>query len=242
MSTALLEEAAGALGPLCEEVVFLGGACIGLWLTDPGAPPPRPTKDVDVVIEVTSRLGYEQFSERLRARGFSEDMQSNVICRWRYRHSELLLDGMPANPALLGFGSHWQAAALAHAVRRELPSGAVIRAASAPYLLATKLEAFGDRGRDDAIASRDFEDIITLIDGRAELLEEVRGAPEDVRVYLSEQLAELRASTDFLLNVAAMLRPDPASQARAEAVVLPCIQRIARLEGGPQASAGKATR
>jgi hypothetical protein len=39
MSIPLLESAAGALGPLlCEEVAFIGGACIALWLTDPAAP------------------------------------------------------------------------------------------------------------------------------------------------------------------------------------------------------------
>jgi hypothetical protein len=223
----MLEQAAGALGPLCEEVVFLGGASIALWLTDPGAPNPRPTKDVDVVVEVTSRLGYERFSERMRSQGFSEDSQSTVICRWRHTRAELLLDAMPANPAILGFANLWQAAALEHAVERELPSGAVIRAATAPYLLATKLEAFAGRGRDDVVASHDFEDIITLIDGRAELPEETHAAPMDLRVYLAAQLNELQRIPDFLVNVAAMLRPDQASQARAETVVLPRIDRIA---------------
>jgi hypothetical protein len=230
VSIALLEQAAGALGPaLCEEVVFIGGACIVLWLTDPSSPSPRPTKDVDVVVGVKSRLGYEQFSEKMRARGFSEDMQSSVICRWRHDRAGLLLDAMPDNPAILGFANRWQAAALAHAVERGLPSGAVIRAASAPHLLATKLEAFDDRGRDDVIASRDFEDIITLVDGRAELPDEVQTAPSGVRGYLATQLAELRMTPDFLLNVAAMLRPDQASQARAEKVVLPRIDRIAMM-------------
>jgi hypothetical protein len=228
MSIALLEQAASTLGPsLCEEVVFIGGACIVLWLTDPSSPSPRPTKDVDVLVGVRGRLGYEQFSDRMRARGFREDVQSSVMCRWRHNRTELLLDAMPANPAILGFANRWQAAALAHAVKRELPSGAVIRAATAPYLLATKLEAFEGRGRDDVIASRDFEDIITLIDGRAELPEEVQAAPSNVRAYLAGQLAELRRTPDFLLNVAAMLRPDQASQARAETVVLPRIDRIA---------------
>ncbi|HEV2998620.1 MAG TPA: hypothetical protein VGX16_05890 [Solirubrobacteraceae bacterium] len=223
----MLEQAADALGPLCKEVVFLGGASIALWLTDPSAPNPRPTKDVDVVVEVTSRLGYLRFSEKMRSRGFSEDAQSTVLCRWRHTRAELLLDAMPANPAILGFANLWQAAALEHAIKRELPSGAIIRAATAPYLLATKLEAFAGRGRNDVIASHDFEDIIALIDGRAELPEETHAAPMDLRVYLATQLNELRAIPDFLINVATMLRPDPASQARAETVVLPRIARIA---------------
>jgi len=48
MSIELLERAADALEPLLSDVVFLGGASIVLWITDPAAPAPRPTKDVDV--------------------------------------------------------------------------------------------------------------------------------------------------------------------------------------------------
>ena len=51
MSIELLERAAAVLDDLLAEVVFLGGAAIELWITDPGAPPVRPTVDVDVVVE-----------------------------------------------------------------------------------------------------------------------------------------------------------------------------------------------
>ena len=61
MSLELLDLGAAALGPLLEEVVFVGGASIVLWITDPAAPPPRTTNDVDVIVEVTGRFGYEQF-------------------------------------------------------------------------------------------------------------------------------------------------------------------------------------
>lgn len=56
----------------------------------------------------------------------------------------------------LGFENRWQASALPHAVRQDLPSGTTIRVASPPYLLAMKLEAFRGRGKGDFIASRDF--------------------------------------------------------------------------------------
>ena len=71
MSFELLDLGAAALGPLLEEVVFVGGASVVLWITDPAAPPLRPTNDVDVIVEVAGRYGYEQFSERLRAQGFN---------------------------------------------------------------------------------------------------------------------------------------------------------------------------
>jgi hypothetical protein len=44
MSITLIERAASVLDDLLEEVVFVGGATVGLWITDPAAPEPRPTK------------------------------------------------------------------------------------------------------------------------------------------------------------------------------------------------------
>lgn len=44
--------------------------------------------------------------------------------------------------------------------------------AAAPYFCATKLEAFGGRGKNDYLASHDLEDLITVVDGRPELLED----------------------------------------------------------------------
>jgi hypothetical protein len=66
VSIEMLEAAAAALGDLLGEVVFVGGATIGLWITDPAAPPPRPTKDVDVIVEVASRGAFHEFEQRLR--------------------------------------------------------------------------------------------------------------------------------------------------------------------------------
>jgi hypothetical protein len=48
MSALQLEVAADLLGPILEDVVFIGGATVHLWLTEAGAPPARPTEDVDV--------------------------------------------------------------------------------------------------------------------------------------------------------------------------------------------------
>ena len=133
MSTELLERAAAALGPLADEVAFVGGAAVVLWITDPGAPPSRPTKDVDVVVAVTSRLGFYDFQDRLRARGFREDSESGVIRRWRFDDGDdLVLDAMPATGSIMGFENPWQERALPHAAHRPLPSGAEIRAVTPP--------------------------------------------------------------------------------------------------------------
>ena len=217
MSIELLELAAGALGPLLDEVVFVGGATVTLWITDPGAPPVRPTKDVDVVVDVATRGAFHDFEARLRERRFAEDQEDGVICRWRHP-SGLILDAMPSEPGILGFDNRWQGAAIPHAIVRELPSGATIRAVSPPYLLATKLEAFKGRGNRDFLASRDFGDIITIVDGREELVDEVGRAPVDVRDYIASELSDLAEDPRFADGLFGALRAD--------AVVLPRLRAL----------------
>lgn len=226
MSIEMLEQAHEALGVLATEVVFLGGATLVLWMTDPAAPPPRPTKDVDVVVEVTTRASFHDFEGRLRDAGFEEDQESGVICRWRHRYSDLVLDAMPADPRVLGFENEWLGRSLPYAIHRDLPSGATIRAVSPAYLVATKLEAFLSRGHGDYVGSRDFGDVIALVDGREELIGELMAAPEEVRLYVASTLREMMRDSGFLDGVFASLRPDLASQARAEAVVLPRLDEL----------------
>ncbi len=40
MSIELLERGVAALGPLTDDVGFVGGATLVLWITDPAAPAP----------------------------------------------------------------------------------------------------------------------------------------------------------------------------------------------------------
>ncbi len=62
-----------SLGPLCDQMVFLGGCATGLLITDPAAPPVRVTRDVDVIVEVASLNEYRRISASLRKLKFSED-------------------------------------------------------------------------------------------------------------------------------------------------------------------------
>lgn len=43
----MLELAAEHLGDLLDEVVFVGGATVELWITDEAAPEFRPTDDIE---------------------------------------------------------------------------------------------------------------------------------------------------------------------------------------------------
>jgi hypothetical protein len=189
MSVELLELAATALGPLCDEVVFVGGASIQLWITDPAAPATRTTEDVDVVSAASTRVGYYALGERLRERGFEEASDSRVICRWRHSGASLVLDVMPQDDRVLGFSNRWYPHALETAAPRELPSGAHIRAAIPPSIVATKLAAWKGRGQGDLLRSLDVHDVLVLIDGRAELADELVVEPQDLRTYVVDELS-----------------------------------------------------
>lgn len=72
-----------------------------------------------------------------------------------------------------------------------------MRVVAAPVFLATKLEAFADRGEGDYM-QQDMEDIINLVAGRPELADEVRQSAPEVREYLRESFDELLADPEFL--------------------------------------------
>jgi hypothetical protein len=79
----MIKIVAERIGDLRKEFVFLGGASTCLLITDPAAPEIRPTLDVDIIVEVTSRLEYHKLEERLRKLGFRQSSEpDDPICRW----------------------------------------------------------------------------------------------------------------------------------------------------------------
>lgn len=193
---AKVEIVAAALGSLCDELVFVGGCAAGLLLSDPAATQARLTNDVDLVAEVTALRGYHVMEGEFARRGFVRDMSPAApICRWRCRDIEV--DLMPTDARILGFANRWYPQAVASARRLTLPGGPTIRLITAPHFLATKFEAFADRGNEDVLGSHDLEDIINIIDGRLELLDEVAGEAFELRSYLARRCTDLVASPDF---------------------------------------------
>lgn len=214
----ILELVVERLGPLADNMVFLGGCATGLLLTDVAAPPIRVTQDVDVITEVASLRDYQRLSRQLRKKGFKEDQTPDApICRWVAEG--IVLDVMPTRQEILGFGNEWYQPALDAAVSVELPSGKQIRMVTAPYFLATKLAAFDGRGKGDYVASHDMEDIIAVLDGRAEMVEEVMGSSEDLRAHLHQRFQTLLADARFMDAIPGHMPGDAASQARVPIVI-----------------------
>jgi predicted nucleotidyltransferase len=208
----LFEAAARLLRPLLNDLVFLGGSATGLLITDQAAPGVRATDDVDVITEVGSYAQYETLSERLRKIGLTEDMSDGApMCRWR--HGDLIIDVMPTDASILGFGNRWYKPAIRAARRMEV-AGLHVQVITPPYFVATKFEAFHERGENDVVGSHDLEDIVTVIDGRAEIVDDVRAAQFDVRTFISSEIDHLLSTDPFLYSLPGFLLPDPASQAR----------------------------
>lgn len=195
---AMVELVADALRDVCDELVFVGGAITGLLITDSAALPPSSTKDVDVIVSVTTRTDYlGRLSDRMRDLGFHEDTSEDApICRWRWRDG-IKLDLMPTDPSILGFTNRWFADAFVHARPCSLPSGKNIRVVTAPHFIATKLEAFRSRGAGDYMGSKDIEDLAAVLHGREEIMADMLTASAELRVYLCEQATELLGSRAF---------------------------------------------
>jgi len=213
VNLAMVKRVAKLLGPLLPKVVFLGGAATGLLITDEAAPEVRATKDVDVIVEILSRSDYYKLEDTLRSLGFAQSMEEDApLCRWVI--GDIKVDVMPTDEKILGFSNKWYSPAIKNATEIYLEKGLRTRIVTAPYFLATKIEAFYGRGKGDYIASHDMEDIIAIIDGRIELIDEVKDSDENLKKFLSEKFQRFLKTEAFLESLPGHLPPDPVSQAR----------------------------
>lgn len=177
------------------EFAFLGGAVLGVLITDPAAFPVRATKDVDLLVDTPTRKAYADLEARLRRLGLRHDCSEGApICRWRL--DDIVLDVMPPSEDVLGWRSRWLPEALKTAVPME-EDFPFVRIVTPPYYLATKLEAFHGRGNGDFRASQDMEDIVTLVNGRASLIQEVEHAPAALRRDLGRTFRSLLQDRRF---------------------------------------------
>jgi hypothetical protein len=192
-----VRRAAVALGDLVREVVFVGGQMVPFFITDRGLHRLRPTDDVDVVVACRTRHAYHEFAQRLQAVGFRVDQSPGApVCRYRTTDG-LVLDAMPLGGDILGFSNQWYPLVMDTAVSVDLTAGVVIRVAHPAALLATKWEAFLDRGFEDPFSSHDLEDLLMLIAGRPELAHELPSLSLDMRVFIADSVRMLMAAPWF---------------------------------------------
>ena len=213
------------LGELADEVVVAGGAAIGLLITDPANPTVRPTQDLDVIVEVINRVDFYNLQNRLNEKGFQETMDSDFV--GRFVKGRMLLDIMPTDEAILGSSNRWYADAFNNADEKTIED-VTFRLITAPYFIGTKLEAFYGRGEGNYLMSHDIEDIVLLIDGRPEIVEEIEGADIGIKEYLVNEFKKLLEDQYFLESISGHLFPDQASQGR-QPIIITRLNEIANI-------------
>lgn len=190
-----LYEAAKKLEELNEQVVYIGGAIIGFFITDITMPDARPTEDVDCVVNVITYQNYHKFTSAIRKKGFKNDLETGVIVRFRL--DNITLDVMPADPKILKFGNRWYKEAIISPLKYTTTDDIVIKYISAPYLLATKIDAFRERGNNDYVVSKDIEDIITVIAGCNEIVNELTKSNHRPLQFIQQFLKEALSNEAF---------------------------------------------
>ena len=78
----VIKKIATALGEINEQVVYVGGAVVSLYIDDPAADDVRPTKDIDISMSLVTLSELETMRKRLTAKGFIQTAEDNVICRF----------------------------------------------------------------------------------------------------------------------------------------------------------------
>ena len=158
----MIQEVAKALQEVNKDVVFVGGSTVALYLNLATANEIRPTDDVDVIIEIFSAAQYSVFSKKLLGLKFSPDLTKDApICRWKYLG--ITVDVMPLDEKVLGFSNKFYKSGFKHKEELKLPNGQTIYILPLAYFLASKLEAFYNRGAKDPRFSKDLEDIVALL-------------------------------------------------------------------------------
>lgn len=173
---------ASALVGLNQNVVYVGGAVVSLYIDDPSADDVRPTKDIDITMEIANVGELEAIREEIQQRGFYQSYEDDVICRFRYE--DIMVDLMATKEVGWAPANPWFEPGYKHLITFDL-EGVEIQCLSLPYYLATKFSAFYDRGSKDPRGSKDFEDIVYLFNYVTTLKEQVLQSDELIKSYLT---------------------------------------------------------
>ncbi len=200
------------LAVLKTRVVFTGGSIVALLLDHPELSPIRATKDVDVIAEVFTRMEFTDLEARLRQLHFRHDTSEGApSCRWLA--AGIKVDVMPMRDPTGTLCNPWFELAVGTAQSRQV-RGQRLLLVSAPCFLALKIAAFHGRGDGDFMGSHDLEDLLSVVDGRAALLEELAQAEQGLRAWVGAACAAFLADARFLESLPGHLPPDEASQQR----------------------------
>ena len=190
----VIQKVANALGDLNNQVIYVGGATVSLYINDPAADDVRPTKDIDISIKVASVAHLEEIREELTKRGFKQTADLDVICRFKL--DDILVDVMATKPIGWAPANPWFEEGFNKLEKVDI-DGVVIQIMPLTYFLASKFTAHLDRGGSDPRFSHDFEDISYILDNRTDWHEIIAQEQGDVKAFLLEQLETIKKSSQL---------------------------------------------
>lgn len=179
---------ARALGDMNERVVFVGGAVVSLYIDDPAADDVRPTKDIDITMQITSLGELESIRKLLISKGFTQSHQDNVICRFRFH--DIKVDVMATKAVGWAPANQWFESGFNYLITKQLDD-LTIRLLPLSYFLATKFSAYNSRGGNDPRTSHDFEDIVYLLNHTSDLIIQVLASESKLKIYLKEEFLKI---------------------------------------------------
>ncbi len=183
----VVAEVAEGLQHYREQVVFVGGAVISLYTDDPAADEIRPTKDIDFTVNIVDVGEFHKTIEELGKLGFHPDPFGTSICSYTYK--KYPVDIIPAEDSAFGSTNRWYKIGFEDLWKVSV-KGQEIYILSAPCFLATKFEAFNNRGNDYR-TSHDIEDIIYIIDNRTTIVNEITKCDERILEFIRSEFQKI---------------------------------------------------
>lgn len=219
----VVEKVATSLQELNNEVIYVGGAIVSLYATDEAAEQPRPTKDIDISVQISTYAQMDEFRERLALKNIFPASSEHIM--YRYSFEDILIDFIPFEETPLGPTNSW----LKPGFEKAYPviiGKQEIKILPVSLFLATKWEAYKSRGSDPR-TSHDFEDIIYILDNNPELIEDIRNANIDVQKFLKEMSLEILSHRS--LNEIIECHINPFIVAERSKIVLEILRSISKL-------------
>ena len=187
INIAVVAEVAEALKEIKENMVFVGGAVVSLYTDDPAADEIRPTQDIDITLNIINLSHWQKVQGKLRELGFHPDPFGHALCRYKYK--DIPVDIMSSDDSPLGPANQWYKIGFEN-LWTVKANEQEIKILSAPCFLATKFEAFNNRGNDYR-TSHDIEDIIYVIDNRTTIVEEMKESEPRIHLFLKEEIRKI---------------------------------------------------
>jgi len=187
INLSVVAEVAKALKNYRDKMVFVGGAVVSLYTDDVAAGEIRPTGDIDLTLNIINLSNWVIVQEELSKLGFHPDPFGHAICSYKYK--DIPVDIMSTEDGPLGPSNRWYKIGFTDLWKVKVKTEE-INILKAPYYLATKFEAFNNRGTDYR-TSHDMEDVIYILDNRIDIVDEINKSPLVVKSFIQYEIQRM---------------------------------------------------